>query len=208
MNRLAKIISCVFHPVFMTFWLFLYFFIYGAMRLHNIPVFNVFLLATLFFTTLMPVAAIVMCRTFNVISSFDMPERKDRYIAYCASLISYVFFLVYILLVFKLNPDNVFPLIIIGSIIALLGVVIINFFWKISIHMCSAGALLGAFFMISFYIKDVFFTEMIASVAIAAVVGWARMQLNAHTLSQLLCGWLLGLCSQLLCFSCVFFFIL
>lgn len=204
MNRLAKIISCVFHPVFMTFWFLLYFFLYSASRLQNIPVLNVFLLATLFFTTLMPIAAIVLCRTFNIISSFDMSERKDRYFVYCISLISYICFLMYILSVFKLNPDNVFSLIIIGSIIALLGVIIINFFWKISIHMCSAGALLGAFFLISYYVKDLFFTEMIAAVAIAAVVGWARMQLEAHTLSQLLCGWLLGLCSQLLCFSCIF----
>ena len=64
--------------------------------------------------------------------------------------------------------------------------------------MSGAGALFASFILTMGSCGLVRITELVVCVAIASVVGWARMQLDSHTLSQVISGWFVGLCPQLL----------
>ena len=77
----------------------------------------------------------------------------------------------------------------IGTVIS---ISVINIFWKISVHMASIGAMLGLLIIANFanYLDS---RLMIAGIIlIAGIVASARLFANAHNISQIVSGFVLG----------------
>lgn len=79
------------------------------------------------------------------------------------------------------SPDTLYRMLL-GLAGGLLVVMIVNLFWKLSIH-----AAVAAFFVLSLY--AIFGPTLLWTVVVPAAVGWARVRLKAHSLAQVVAGW-------------------
>ena len=81
---------------------------------------------------------------------------------------------------------------ILATIITIFVALTITYFWKISIHMIGMGGLTGGLLAFAYIFNldiHLLFSALIIS---AGFLGVARLYLNAHTLSQVWSGFLLG----------------
>jgi len=123
------------------------------------------------------------------ITSMEMNNRQERWFPFIMSLAFYLF------TYYLLNKFNFPPLLLnlmLGSSIALVVFLIANAFYKISAHMLGVGGLIGALIgLIQTYMVDALHLLYI-SIAIAGLVAFSRLKLNAHTPFELASGLLVG----------------
>ncbi len=151
---------------------------------------------TLLFTIIMPSVPIFYMLKKGMVSDFFISKKEERTIPYVFALISYVLWLIFI--VKMLHFPIEFTLIAMGSFLSIVGLVLVNFKWKMSAHMAGVGGLLGSIIAISYlmYINPV--NVIVASVVITSLVAISRVELKAHTPLQIVVGFIWGLICCLL----------
>jgi membrane-associated phospholipid phosphatase len=137
-------------------------------------------LPTLFF--------IIMIKT-GIVSTTYLSKREDRTFPYIVSII--FFYLTYYILK-KLQISPVYYYFMIGATLLNVLVMGINFFWKISSHMTSIGALAGMMVGLSYFLGAFYFYLIAFSLLMAGITGFARLKLKAHTPAQIYAGFALG----------------
>jgi len=197
--RPTQIISVVFHPLLVP--------TYALLVLTNLPshfflsmppnyriLITVFVLLTTF---VMPALILVILKKFDVVKSFEMPERQERVLPLI--MVSAFFYLTYYLLK-QSEQNSVITLFMIGATMLVLLCLIINYFTKISIHATSWGGFLGALlgFSLFFRVELTFWLYLV--ILVAGLVGTARLVLKVHTPGQVFGGFVLGIASQMLLF--------
>jgi membrane-associated phospholipid phosphatase len=141
------------------------------------------------------------------IRDLHLDDRADRRLPYL--LTGFVYSFLTFLFAFRMQLiSEVAPeiAIILGSItISILLVGVISLFWKISAHSVGIGGTIGALAGIIFKFSETDLLYTLAGMIIlAGVIASARLHLNAHTLSQVSAGLVLGL---LVSMSAVFLFV-
>lgn len=198
MNRsFSKFLSIVLHPVLMPTYALLFifqnssFFSYSTPAPAKLALYLVIVLNTLIF----PVLVSFLLIKKGIIKSFEMEEREERMIPFISNLL---LLLIAGYLIRTLRLPQVFFQLILGAAAALSLAILINFKWKISIHMIGIGAMAGTFFgLSSFLMVDLRF-PIIFCLIVAGFLGTARMSLGAHTSMQIYSGFLCGfLCEYL-----------
>ncbi|MFE0582444.1 MULTISPECIES: hypothetical protein [unclassified Streptomyces] len=81
-------------------------------------------------------------------------------------------------------PAAVFALVV-AMLVGLVSSLLVTVGWQISLHMSVAGGTVMILLL-------VFGPAVLPAVAVAAAVGWSRLELRAHTPAQLLAGTALG----------------
>lgn len=187
--RLSKFISAVFHPLLMPFW--------GVLGWSYLP-FSllskagrwVLLGYTLFLTLAAPGVVIWHGLRTGAISDLRISRREERPRPFLAALVGYVcwFFIFWRLRAYLLFP---FHGVAFGAMAAIVLVMLINCWWKISAHLTAMGGLCGgaAWFFYQLGIYPV--VVLLALVLLSGLMVWARVTIN-HTPAQTLAGWLLG----------------
>ncbi|MCC7050704.1 MAG: hypothetical protein IT239_02855, partial [Bacteroidia bacterium] len=133
------------------------------------------------------------------LSGLESPERNERKLPY---IITAIYYTTAYYLLSKLPLPSVILLSVLGASIIIIITSVINLFWKISAHMIGVGGLIGALLALSFkYLVDSGFILSLSILA-AGLLGFARLQLKAHTPAQVYIGFLLGLSIQ---FSVIYF---
>ena len=196
--KLSKVISFFFHPIFMpTYAIFLLF----AFS----PLFSDFMSMSqkiqivqlvIIFTLLLPIFSVLTLKKFNVVTSIYMENREERRWPLLFTIIWYY-------LLFRLLDSIHIQYIVIqllfGAMLILLLAIIVSNFWKISLHMLGIGGVLGAFFAIQTLFGGNIFL-IITLLFCAGLVGFARINEDAHTLKQVYLGFLVGFCTEFLIF--------
>ncbi|MFT6322808.1 MAG: hypothetical protein ACJAWO_000353 [Halieaceae bacterium] len=105
--------------------------------------------------------------------------------------VAYTFGLYYLLLKFSLPP---LIMTIVGvSVIGVAVTLIITLFWKISAHMMGIAGFTGVVLALSYLTIPTSSTIIASLFVLSGLIGTARIKQDAHSLSQVLTGWLLGL---------------
>jgi len=194
----AKFISYLFHPLFIPTLST------GLILLTNplefrgllIPPLQILLMAGMY-TIFYPLITIVILKALKFIDSFEMPNRKERFIPFIAT---FVFFL-WGFVVFKsdeLGLPKILPASALGAAISVGLSFAFNVFEKISIHAVGMGGLTGLALWLMIYSPfDVKLILMLA-VAISGLVCTARLVLKAHTMREIIVGFGLGFGCQLI----------
>lgn len=197
--KLPQVISVIFHPLLVpTYALLVLITLNTHFVLDMPPQFRYLLTAFVFLLTfVLPALILLILKKFDVIKSFEMPERQERILPL---IIVAVFFYITYFLLKQTAQNSVMTLFMIGATMLVLLCLMINYFTKISIHTTSWGGFIGAFvgFSMNFQVEIIFWIYLI--VLIAGMVGTARLVLKAHTPAQVYGGFLLGSISQLLLF--------
>jgi hypothetical protein len=195
-NSAARFFSLVFHPLFLATYLFglFYFVLPSAWAPVPIEKATTLLLMLFLVTFVLPVINIYLFKVFGIISSFQMPTRKERILPFI--FITLIYCTVTYLMV---NQSGIywrdtfmrFFLIIDALVIVSL---LITFFYRASVHALALSGIVGIFLPLNKMAENIsIFYATIGLIVVAGVVMSARLQLNAHTPREILVGSLLGL---------------
>ena len=150
---------------------------------------------TFLFTCLIPLIVLLVMKHSGAITDLDVSDPSQRTLPYLYTLFSMSFWCA-LLLVLQVPRFLFYSSI--ASVIALIIVSLITPKWKISAHLTSFGGCTAMLIGMLWY----FASPTTAAVCIMAVMAWllmlARVQLDAHTPLQTICGYLLGLSTVLL----------
>jgi membrane-associated phospholipid phosphatase len=188
-EKLAKIISTIFHPILLPTLGFILLFISGFYNSMLTPEAKRFILLVIFFSTAtLPMLSIAVL-AFNPNFNFLMPNSNDRIIPL---LFTSVFYYVGFLLLGQIHFLPVFKLFMISSVLLIILLLLISFKWKISIHMAAIGAVTAMFFALSFRAGVNPTAAIVVLVLTSGLVGTARLLLNKSSILQLVAGYILG----------------
>jgi hypothetical protein len=190
LDKLAKILSIVFHPLLMP--------VYGMAIIFSAPTlfgylpFNVkklLLLIMLVNNVLLPLSLLPFFIRMNIISSWTITERKERNFPL---IITTILYCITSFLIFRFNiPVFLKTYIFAASLISLI-VTVINFWWKISLHSVGAGALISLVFILSLKMLTPLEWYLISTVVIGGLVLSSRLKLNLHSPQQVWIGLFTG----------------
>jgi hypothetical protein len=198
-RALANIISVVFHPLMMPLYGLLI--IFSAPTLFGYTPFTVkklLLIIVLMNNLLLPVMLIVYLRFRKLISSFVIDNREERVLPMVLTTFFY-YVTVFIFIRYRI-PVFIKAFMLSAAIISSV-ILIINFWFMISIHAAGTGALFALVLVLSFGMHTPLTWFLIAVILISGAVISSRLLLGSHTPREAWSGFLLGLCvtALLLC---------
>ncbi len=178
-HKLARIISTVFVPPSFTIIIFTIF----AYTLESEPIKQVLtILTALVFGFVSPIVLFLILRKKGKLADQDASIKEERTIPFLIAIIFYLIGL-WVMIKFELNIISIaFWFCYISNTII---TIFINKFWKISAHAMGVA---GPFSAMVF----VFGWVGIILLPVVILVGWARIELKCHTITQVLAGILLA----------------
>lgn len=191
MKSLAKFISIIGHPIWMPLYvIFIFWSIDASIDSHTNNGLWVSVTAVVFINSiLIPVLLFWMMKKLQIIESLSLSSSKDRFYPF---LITGIFYLTTWFVFFQLGVMDFVSYTFALSTILVSVVLIINLFWKISIHTVAIGAL-SAFIIymtaMGFISKN--WPSYIVIIS-SGLIGFSRLQLKAHSAQQVYAGFLLG----------------
>lgn len=189
-DKLARIVSIVFHPLFMP--------LYGLMILLSAPTFLKYLpvevkrilcLIVFIDNVFIPIALLPFLRYRNMISSYHIEDRKERIIPLLTTSILYC---TTSFIIFRYQIPFFLKSFIFATSVVAIVVSMINFWWKISIHAVGAGALLATVFALSIKMYTPLTLYLLTVILASGLVLSSRLRLNSHNPSQVWLGFLTG----------------
>lgn len=189
-DTLAKIISVIFHPLFMP--------VYGMVIIFSAPtmfgylpfaVMKLLFLIVLINNVLLPLSLLPFFRYRNIISSWSVENRRERIIPLLITtfLYSATSFIIFGFPIPVFLKSFIFA----ASFLSLL-VTVINFWWKISLHSVGAGALIAVVLILSFKMYTPLVWYLISVIIAGGLVLSSRLRLNFHNPQQVWFGFLTG----------------
>lgn len=147
----------------------------------------------LFFTVVVPGFFLLVLKTQQKISSYQMDTKEERGIPIILTALSCGFLAIFLLVK---APHGFFPKVVYAlpwaGFVSILAVAVINRYEKISLHALGAGMLFG-FFVAYFQTQDYFvFGIVVFAVLIGGLILSARMYLGKHNLREAVMGYILG----------------
>ncbi|HBC77704.1 MAG TPA: hypothetical protein DEO60_05880 [Bacteroidales bacterium] len=189
-DNLAKIVSIVFHPLLIP--------LYGLAILLSAPTFlkylpveakRVLFTVILIDNVFLPLALLPFLKYRNLISSFNIDDRRERIIPL---LITSILYCTTSFIVFRYQIPFFLKSFIFATSVVAIVVSMINFWWKISVHAVGAGALTATVFSLSLKMHTPLTWYLLAVILASGLILSSRLRLNAHNPSQVWVGFLTG----------------
>ena len=189
----ARIISIILQPIFIP--------LYGVILLteydpvlSNLPISAKSLIWLIVFlsTGIFPAIIIGIGMKYGGITDSFISNRKQRPLPFFLTFLGYLFGAYWLHRV-GLNTFYIAP--IIGAAVSILIILTINHFWKISAHLSGIGGLCGGIFTFAFIYGTTSIIPLVCLILLSGILAWSRIELKAHTLGQVCCGWLNGFLS-------------
>lgn len=196
-EKLAKIISYLFHPLLMPTYGFAFIF-FTKNYISTFTPFNVkwiILGVTFIFTFFLPSLNTLILLKMGRIKSLEMETSSERTIPYIST--SFYYFALFYLF-YNAQFPSIFMILILGAAISVLLSFIINFWWKISAHTIGIGGISGAALGIIYRLQVDMHLMLMILLLLSGIVASARLKLNTHTPSQVYSGFVLGFFVELL----------
>ena len=189
--RLTKIISVIFHPVFMPLIGVYILLTYGGW-LNLLPsegkkyIYFVVLLTTV----ILPLSIMPILYRTKVITSYLLSDKNERRIPL---LIIALLYLVGAFILQKVDAPVILSLFLNGSSMVVLAIAIFNWQWKISIHMAGIGGVTGMVLAIA--MRWILNIQLIIAILffVAGLIGYSRLKNDDHSPGQVYVGYLVGL---------------
>ena len=190
----SRITSFVFHPFFMTTIaaFMIYKLVPSRFRDYSPSAITTFIEKLALITIVFPFLFVLLFRKLNLISDAKMHKPGDRIYPLLMALVFYT--LAYWLLARTL-PVFIHSLLF-GSCLSIFILFIVTNFYKVSVHTSAAGILPGVCIVLIISEKIAIVPLILASL-VAIIVGIVRWLLGAHTMGQILLGYITGIFTQL-----------
>lgn len=197
---IAQVISYIFHPVFVVCIMTIYL-VYWNPRLfigsdghERFMVMARVLYVDVFF----PLFTVLLLKALKFIPSIELKTQRDRIIPYVATLTFY-FWAYMVSRNLAINPPEMTAMLF-GAFLSVSGALVLNSFFKISMHAIGVGGLLMLMLIMLFRGTPDLGLFLILSVLIAGLVCTSRMIVSDHTNQELALGFVLGMLAQVIAF--------
>ena len=193
MNLIARIISIILQPIFIP--------LYGVILLTECdPILSNLLISAksliwliVFLSTgIFPAVIIGIGMRYGGITDSFISNRKQRLMPFFLTFLGYLFGAYWL---HRIGLDSFYIAPIIGAAVSILIILPINHFWKISAHLSGMGGLCGGVFTFAIIYGIPSIILLVCLIILSGILGWSRIELKAHTLGQVCCGWLNGFLS-------------
>ncbi len=190
-KRIAQTLSVIFHPLLMPTYMMLvlsklnpqYPFILSTKYL-NLMLVLVFLTSFVF-----PLLIMLIMQRLKIIDSLQMKTKQER--AFPLLITAGFFYLTYYF--FKQLPYFAFfNLFMIGATLLTVITLLVNYKYKISLHMTGIGGVFGALIGISLTTGHNYLFHILIVIFIAGLTGFARLKLQTHSEAEVYSGFALG----------------
>lgn len=190
MKSIAHVISVIFQPLLMPTYGLMLLFLYTYFGAVYPDRFWHLVIPAMLFSFIIPGFLIYLLFRMKLISDLSLKVRKERFLPYLVTLLSYSAMLVYYS---RLMMPRWFIMMLAASIAIMIIAIGITFLWKISAHMFGVGGMVGGAMAVSYFVENSnpYFMFM-GLFIIAGLVGTSRLILKRHTLAQVIAGFLLG----------------
>jgi hypothetical protein len=198
-ERIAKMFTIVFHPLFVPFYMLLILLNVNTFFAMMIPVKAKLLLSGLVFLTtiLLPLLIVFLLYRLKLVKSFYLQSREER--IYPLLTVAVFYYITYYLL--KSFPISfIFSYYMLGSTFLTILAMIISFYRKISLHMIGIGGMLGLLMGLSLNLNLDLTWFVISVIILGGFLGFARIQSNSHKPSEIYSGFLVGVSVMFLLF--------
>jgi membrane-associated phospholipid phosphatase len=186
----ARILSFVFHPVWMPLVTYLTVYHFDQTMLIS-PYGHDLIMLLLLLSILAPAVSILIMVRNGMLGNLELTERKERTIPFTIVIFYYTLMLVVLWWRAPGLPRPVFAMLIGVLALLVLGLVI-NRFWKISVHMMAQGGWFGTLVALGLRAESDLVFQLMVATLIAGLVGYARVKLGVHSTQQVLAGFALG----------------
>lgn len=186
-QTLSKILSYLFHPSLIPLLFAALIIAEPSVKISRAQA--VFLFAAIAAGTyVFPGLLAVFLYRIGVIGSLFMHKKEERRIPYLLGAIFYYFTAVAVSWV---TPARLIYLFLIGTCIVILILLIQIPFHKASAHVAALSSMMAAVLVLSRHYGWSHW-YLIALVLATGLVGWARLEINAHTVGEVIAGFLSG----------------
>ncbi len=198
-DRIAKMLTILFHPLFVPLYMLLLLLNVNTFFAMMIPVKAKLLLSGLVFLTtiVIPLLIIYLLYRLKLVKSFYLQSREER--IYPLLTVAVLYYLTYYML--KSFPVSfIFSYYMLGSTFLTILAMIISFYRKISLHMIGIGGMLGLLMGLSLNLNLDLTWFIISAIILGGFLGFARIQSNSHKPSEIYSGFLVGAAVMFLLF--------
>lgn len=140
-------------------------------------------------TFILPVLMILLLRVFKIIPSTNFDNSKDRIIPMFIVAICYI--ACYISLK-QIGLSYLLNKFILAAFLCVMAAFVINFFWKISLHMIGMGGIVAILIVLNSTGYAKFPVTIAIFIILAGLVGSARLYLGRHDAAQVVAGFAVG----------------
>ncbi len=193
----AKLVSYIFHPLFIPtyiFWFLISYFAYEFPGIESnvlaLRVFSIFWMTAFF-----PAFAVFLLWRLKFIDNIYLRTQKERIIPFFVSMFFY-WWMFYLSKNFKDQPE-VLKFFFFGIFISTSIGVVINNYMKISLHGMAMGGALTALILFSIYYKTNLGLPISIATIITGLVASSRFVAGSHTNKEMYIGLLVGCVCQL-----------
>lgn len=195
----ARVLSVIFHPLFIPTYLFAFLAIAIPTSLEPITpeLHGKFLLFIFIVTCLLPMINVGIFKSFGTISSFTMPGRRERLMPFVLISAIYVAVTYLFHLHGQMNLNDNFMRFMVVIDMLVVAATIATFFFKVSVHSVTAWGLIGILVPLN-KIMDVssIFYPTLGVIVLAGFIMAARLYLETHTPREVMWGAVLGLATS------------
>lgn len=195
MNYILRVISFIFHPIFMPI-IGATFYFFKAPRHIPDSVIKAKVLSLLILTIALPILLFFLLKTLNKVDSIFLENVKQRIIPLILNCVITILILIRVLPNTEFIELYYFFVGILLSTITNIFLAFLNF--KASIHMIGFGGVLMFFMALSIHFKINIIGSLSFFILIAGAVATSRLHLCAHNKVEVLFGFLIGVIPQLI----------
>lgn len=176
--------------------------VYGTLLAFNLTVLSytpsnvklVFVLIVALINVLVPAVVILVLKSMGLVKDVGLNDRKERFIPYGISVICLIATALFFS--YKGSPEWLVMFFVGGAVAGIIEM-IVNIWWKISVHSAGIAGLTA----LMVYIYTCLFclpetqTWLLLVIGLTGLLGSARIWLGRHTLAQVLAGYAVGFSS-------------
>lgn len=148
------------------------------------------------FTAFIPILMMILLKKKQLIDSIYLDRSKERVIPLVMTILFCTVNIYFISGFHDILPGFYFYFLI-ASLFSLLISFLVNFKSKISLHMVGMGGVTGSLFIASYMLGLNLSTEISVFFTLAGITGTSRMLLGAHSLFQVIIGFIIGILPQI-----------
>lgn len=188
---IARVLSWVFVPTMMP--------LYGAILAFTLSILTfvpvaskvVFLLIIAIITIAAPLSIFLLLQKLGYVTDAGLNKQKERPIPYVICILALAGTAWFLWT--KHAPDWL-VMFYVGGIVAGIIELVVNFWWKISVHAAGIAGIVALLLRMvqSGLCLPATMGWLIASIALAGLIGAARLWMHRHTLGQVMAGYLVG----------------
>ena len=198
LRMISKILSYVFHPIFMPSYFFLYLMLHFPYAFAGITEWQLKmrLFGVVWLTAFFPAFAVFLLWRLKFSESIFLRTQKERIVPYIITMFFY-WWMYYLSRNFTDQPE-VLKFFFMGIFIATVAGLILNNYFKISMHSMGVGGFATAVLLTSFYYEVANGVPISIALVIAGLVCTARLIVSDHSVKEIYMGLFVGIISQII----------